>query len=497
MRAIRAVWRHQCGMTLIEILIATVVLFFAVTAVLGLVAASTRINVQSAQEVATVNRVQSYVEWVRGLSWEDIGVDGTSVPGALSSASHFSDAGVEITITPTVSWVDDPRIEGENNYKVIRIVATASRGSGSRTYTYTTETFIRESDSNRPEDAVPPEIEFVSGSPGEMEAVYGTTVNVYAHAWSPMENGQLASLRFYCDRHVLRNSSEPPDYAEWTLSEADVTRSFVWDTTRLSEDGVELSPDGIRQIKIQTVDNLGQTAYRLRQVVVDNFVPETPGSLSGDGLTDVLAQLQWPYSMDGTDPSAGYRTARWKENSDGLWTYFGLEYLGNVTAHDHTATAFSRYWAYVEAVSPRGLTSGSRSVLKPYYSRSTFTAKSWMNVYSGKNAARTCATTVNLALGQPTFPYTGITNTLHRSTAPDMSGATVVGTPGAGFTFTDSYGTAVGKSGVPTPYYYQVVSTFRPTGWPDYSSSATYTVKSPIVGPVGSAETGTLAVAGW
>ena len=106
------------------------------------------------------------------------------------------------------------------------------------------------------------------------------------------------------------------------------------------------------------------------------------------------------------------------------------------------------------------------------------------------------ATTVNLVLGAPTFQQTNMVNTLYCSTSPDMAGAVVVGTPGSGYTFQHTYTTAVGKLGIPVPILPGRLDV-QADGWPDYASNPSSTVRSCIVGPVGSATSGVLAVAGW
>ena len=500
MGASRALWRRDEGMTLIEILFASVVLFFAITAVLGLIAASTRINVQSTEQTVLVNRVQSYIEGVRRLSWDEIGVNGGAVPGSLPVNSHFVESGYEVTITPTITWVNDPQIEGDLNYKKLTVVAIASPTGGSGTpQSYTVETYIRESDSNRPEDAAPPEMEFASGSPAIMGVVSGTSVMVYGHAWSPMENGILQKMTFYIEGRALRDSSTPAGVAEWPLEQADVTRSFAWDTTKLDEDGRPFSHDGLRQLKIQCWDNVGQTTYRVRQVIIDNYDPLAPGSLTAQPQTDVLARLSWPMSLDGPvingvspDPAYGYQMQIRTQGSAG-WSAPTAQFLGNVSGYQQTTTPFSRYQAAVVAVSPGGRLSPATAAPKPYISRSRLSA-TWKNTYSGNNTSRVCATVVNLSLSVPTFPYSSVITTLYRSTSPDMSGASVVAA-GSGFTTVNSYATAVGKTGVPTKYYYQTTTRINPA-LPDPAAPTEY-VKSNIIGPVGDATTGTLATAGW
>ncbi|MBE0476019.1 MAG: hypothetical protein IBX62_02845 [Coriobacteriia bacterium] len=504
MRGTKGAWRGEAGMTLIEILFATVVLFIAVSGVLTLMATSTRMGVQSKQNVITVNQVQAYVERVRRLPYDDIGVvggAGGSIPGTLPVETTVADSGYSVIITPTVTWVDDPNIAGTTDYKRLHISASSRPVGGGQSFAFETETFIRPGGGAG--DKLPPIVEFAPGSPASTDVIDEHGAWIYGDARTEMPNAVLHHVTFMCDGRELRDSSGGSAY--WTVMEPSVTGlSFFFDPWAQEElqDGTtrRIWQDGVRTFRIEAWDNMSQRGYVQRQILLDTGPPAVATTPTAEPMRSDLVRVSWPIAYKGSDPAASYDVITQQlTGADGESP--SLEGLPSTrvgtTYFDHITPAFSRHIAWVRSVGPAPMERESTSFSPPvvYVSKPELRG-TWRNVYEGNGANRVCNTTISLNLSEPAFLYGSISSTLYRSTSPRMTGAVEV-VSGSGFSYSYTFFTAVGNKGDPTPYYHQVRTVVRPLGYPDDAANEPVTLFSNVLGPNGPAETGTLATAGW
>lgn len=505
------------GFSLVEVLAATVILFFVATALLGLAGTTTITAEKSRERNIVVNAVNSYMEWVRSLDYDDIGLtdaDAGEPTGQLSEETTVTPEGVTVTFTPTVEWVDDPNIVGSQDYKLLRVSATAVLPSG-ETVSFSTETQIRNTGidwgwssgetSSSPggggDSISEPTIEFKSGSPDEGSDVRGTAVYVGALASTPMENARLISGTFYAGAQPLRNAAG--EQAQFLIDAPSANLDFYWDTTAVYPDsGEPIFPDGLYDLKIEVWDNLGQNAFLIRRVLVDNYPPPTPGAVWVNWARDDVVNVGWDVVYDGGDPAPAYfvgvdedlGTGSWVHTHDRCGDYvqnveYDIPVYLNSTAYDPfngdpVLEPFRRFRVRLYAQSPNYMS--SYSVSDPFYSPPPLSGEWTITRYTHGNVA-THERNVTLMWASPQFPVDVIAYRVWRSTHSDMSGATLV------YQTTDMYDTYYNESETVETnkktyysfpqYFYRVEAEFIPTG-PTTDGSAD-TVWSNIVGPSG------------
>lgn len=473
--------RDEHGFSLVEVVMATVILFFVSTALIGL-AVSTMTTAMTAKEKnLMVNAVASYVEQLRStVDYDDIGTQNApagEVSGTLSDETTLTVEGFNITITPQVFWVDDPSIDGTQDYKLLRITVEAMPVVGGRSISYVTETQIRDVDMSwgwSGSDAEAPTIEFVAGSPGEDSVVSGTQVLVGAIAESNMENGLITYMNFYCDSPLMQNLSD--EEAAFTIGEKTPDpQIFSWDTLAESG-GLPLSRDGIRSIKIEAWDNLSQQVFRIRRVLVDNYAPNAPEQPWVEWATDSTVHLAWDVAMDGTDPASSY-FVRVYEDQAGVWVEtsersgVGLtetEYDLPVYAGSYVEP-FRRFRVQLYAQSPNYPYSAS-TISTPFVSPPRLWGSWELDRDEGPTWA-TCVMSSDLYWSAPLFSVsetgTDFEYTLWRATDPGMLQNRVEvdsWTSPAQVSCHDEVVDVVGKKEYSPQYYYQLETQLIPTG---------------------------------
>lgn len=522
-------------MTLLELVIATMILFIAITAVFGLMSVSTNMTMTSKQESIVTNAASGYIEQARALPYNSLGVLGASVPGSLTVVTTMTVAGFEVTITPTVEFVDDPAITGNEDYKRLTIVVSAgARGRSPLGRTY--QTIVRRPDEIQGGATPPPVIEFDSvDAPAKSQVIYGDSVIVKANGSSSLAT--LSRVSFFCEVPVLRGSGGgvgTGNTAEWfDLNAQSGSWTFYWNTRAINPDtGQPWFRDGTRSLKIEVYDTLNQKSYRVRQVMIDNYPPGPPAYnplYYGPNSTGTSSYLYWGAAPDGTENANHYVVHIWKETSlgGGGGPGGGWEDLGDTenpspaanpssTGYNFSAVRFpsyvpfGRFWTRLSPHSYRHLyktDAGGAEILYdqtvPFVTRPTGLGNT-TNTKVDAGSERTWTTKNIVSLVSPSFANSGVTYTLYRSLASDMSTATVVGTQtlmSGSCNFTDTYTTTGPKNSVlPTSYYYQVKADFTPTGWfpPGYTGTTALFTWSGVYGPSSMVEGASpMNVVGW
>ena len=493
-------YRDENGFSLVEVVMATVILFFVSTALIGLTATATLTAMTAKQKNLMVNAVASYMEQIKGMDYDDIGVDGApagEVSGTLSDETTLTAEGFDITITPQVFWVDDLKIDGVQDYKLLRITVEAVPVGGGRSITYVTETQIRDVGMSWGWGDSPPTIEFGPDSPEEMEVVSGSSVLVRAVAESPLETRSLVNMYFYCDVQYLRHFDGTTD-AMFFPNAQTADESFYWDTLATMEDEfgnpVLISPDGIRSIRIHVWDNLGEDSFKIRRVLVDNFPPNLPDSPPWvDWATDEFVNLDWDQVMDGSDPAMSYGVLVDEDQGTGVWVLTDERCDPEVTDVEYdlpvyTASyeePFRRFRMWLRAQSPRF--ESSYVISDPFISPPLLSGE-WKVLRTPSRPNATCETTNTLYWSAPQFPVSTVAGafkyTLWRATDPSMTASMSVGSWTATSTVSFSeYIEIEGKKIYAVPYYYQLQTSLVPTG-PDNDGS-TVQVWSNVAGPNG------------
>jgi len=494
--------RDDSGFTIIEILMAIVILLIALTGVMSLMMANTYMNVSAKEKSSLINEANSYIERVRKMSYAEIGTS-SSVPAGLLAPYTVTSNGYVITVTPTVTAVTDDHIVNSSNVPIVgvlkrlTIVITAHRvGTTGPIITYSTEAIIKKTDSGVNVAAQLPDISPTNVTPAADDVVYGTAVPIGAIANANGIGVTLSSVNFYCDGAPM--VSQSGSLAQWPLTSASYTTSgFLWDTTAVNEDGIALSADGSHTIKLEAWDSNGRQAWYQFSVVVDNSPPVWPtdGWITAAPVNSTSMNLAWSSVYDGNAPVHHYELITQKWGLQGSTYDWGTPTPRDFSTASGVAVAepFTRYRYTVAAVGPPTLNrkSSGSSMVEAISRPEILSTSTWRNVAGSKMLT----TYVTIQLSPATFQVPGGTkSTLYKSLSPDMSSPTIVGAPFTGWTPAEFTVEAINGNGKLSAnrYYYQVVTAY----------SATFggtTFKSQIVGPnlSGAAGATPLTTVGW
>ena len=488
------------GFTILEILMATVIMLIAFSGIMSLMIATTYMNIRARERASVVNEANSYIERVRQMSYADIGT-ATSTPPGILAAYMTTVNGYSISVTPTVTPYTDTLIVTPGHMKKLTVSISARTGpNDTAPMHYSTEAIIKKTDTGVNAVAQQAVVNRSSSSPAEGQVVRGQSVIIGADASAVGDGVTLTSMNFYCDGVPLMDMNSPGNTAQWSLSSTTASKSFNWDTSAKNADGVPLSVDGVHTIKVEVWDSNGKQSWDQWTVTVDNAPPLWPagGWITGTPTTATSMKLEWSRAYDGNAPTYSYRFRPDKDNGGGSWTPLAsFDVLsGNAGPNPYGTFAyatesFSRYKVHVTAVGPPTLstesTSGSSVVV---ISRPDISGSTWSN--TGTNKSITSYVTIKISA--PKFLYASVTNTLHKSTSASMASSSTVGSTFTSWTPAQfTVGTVNGNGWPSAPaYYYQVETVITPTGDP------TKRLLSQIVGPAGTSDGGgTLATAGW
>lgn len=484
--------RDEEGLSVLEVVLAAFILFFVLTAVLGLVGTSTRMNLNAEARTAMSNAVSSHIEWVRSLDFEQIALSGSSAEAALASDYTYVVEGFTINIENTIQT-------GQDGTKEVQVTATAS-SPGYPTVEMTAFTAIRNKDNDVDDGSYPgeenseaPEITILSSTADADAVIYssyvmgGEPLYVAATADARADGAVISEFGFYCatssGAEALRDGATIfADVAYWSPNTASVSKTFRWDTRQVDEHGDRVIGDGWANVSLVAIDSDGRPTSIDRRYYVDNEPPEAPG---GDPIGEVQTSLEtrvsWPTAKDGPDADDfawKYELVLQKVGMDGS---LDLEEQVILTdpAYIQATTPFSRYVPAVRAGSPRNLWSSWMDG-EVYTSLAEVVGYS-DTTFAGRNKSRTSYTDVVLAVSPPTFGTTSIRYDLYRSTNPDTISS---GTPymtDVGPAFSETIVKTVGKFGVPDTWYYQFKVTYTPSGYMGGSSEVMW---SDVVGPI-------------
>lgn len=507
----RGIWRHISsdeGMTLIEIMIASVILFIVLTALLPLVFQTTQMTAQTQAQTLVNNYVNSLIEEIRALPYTDVGIVGSStIPGSLEPTRSVTlTNGYVIDLFLDVDWVDDPELDGAKNYKQISIDAEVT-APGKPSAQYSTVTYVWGSDI-APTGPLPT-VSFSASSPAADAIVYGTTWPVGGRAETSREGGTIVRIALKVDSDFMPDSSTPPGFADFAMSGTPVDVTWLWDTTArvalLDENGLPLkdetgntvyayfSPDGYRVIKVEAWDDLGAYNYVTRRVLVDNYPPSPSPSAALVPYRSREVRASWEPAADGTDRAEAYNLRLYREpktpSDPASWTVVTGGTTGGATAKVFPEREpFSRYKLEVQSRSVRGLVEDPAVWVS---SETTTTAPELTGSYTGtitypKKGKLSVAYAVNMGITPPTFLPSGqVRYDIWRSQSRSGLGAGVpYRTTSDPTTIADTISDGVkydppnGNSTITTPdWYYQVKATFKPAT----QSTQTFSVWSNVV----------------
>lgn len=363
------------GMSILEIMIAAVILFIILTGVLGLVGQTTLMGVSSKQKNVMVNATNAYVERVQALPFDSVGVVSVDDSGTLPAEETSVVGEFTVVIRPSV-------VDGANNaLKNLTIRITVS-APGRVATSLTTTVPIRDrtqymTQANRSPETdpstefndlyTPPEATVV------WEDMYSGGALKIAVITEAAEGRTLQNVALWVDdSYLLKNTLG--ETASWNPSaQTFSTSTFVWDTQQTEEviqdDGsylpVEIVADGMRTVSVYALDDQNVSVYSVRHFLVDNHEPGMPGRPVGVASSATAANVTWGEASDGTSPADHYQIRMFKQPINDSGPMNPFEHWPEVTIGAPTGaslsftegTAFSRYYPAVRALSPRNLPS--------------------------------------------------------------------------------------------------------------------------------------------
>ena len=472
--------RRDQGFTVAELVVAVGILFFVVTALFGLVSASTTTSVSAKQRALAVDAGSSYIEDIRAMPYEAVGVVGAplSEPTGTLVPTTTTRNNITTTIDPEVSWVNDLQLPGEQDYKKVVLTVTATAPSVGP-FTHVVTTYVRNTATNPQSDFtdLSPTIRFTPGTPAEGAVIYGTAnFGFGAIAGHESTDGILTVVRLIGGGGLLQTSGG--DRAEWgpNLHEFTTTPNpFYWDTTKSREtspgSGVwePLYPDGPITLVAEAIDTQNDRTYVQRHYVIDNSPPGAPSdvTLTSPNPQPVPLRITWVPGVDGTALATNHSVTVYQQNSTSTdmasWANLGSFVVatpeGNppTMSYDYTEPAFfSRYAAAVAAVGPR---SSSAPVLGgPHTTRPSISGTATIAGNDEKHS---------LTITPPTFPCVGQVRYSWSVSVDGGAWTTPIETT-TGNSFTR---TVADKN---RTYRYRATVTYTPAG-PDSTASVTHT----------------------
>lgn len=486
MRGMRRRFAPDDGMTLVEVVIASAILFFIMTAVLGLVGRSTLMSVQAKQMNAVNNAINSYVEWARVLPFAELdSLEATTVAAGeytvsivpqaeLTENQYLKDLWLGVTVTAPNGF-----IRVVNTMVIIHDRTQYMTQAEQSAQTDPTIVILAAS----PPNGTPV---WVDGSASYWKDASGVTRPVTLSARAMATEGRTVEEVFFTantDTTILEDVFG--NTAEWL--EPTWTNSPVFSVDLKQADGT-VFVEGERTVYAFVRDSAGVIRQATRTWVVDNLAPEKPPwPVQLDDRGTGARLIFWPMVMDGTHPAYRYVVSARKQPLEPVtsWTEWtvAVSYTGSATGVLLDGTPMSRYLSLGRALSPRGLTTANgptaylvtRPLLSGTYAvvRRGSTPKGW-------------DVTPTLTATPPSFESTGTTT--YAWYANDV----LIGT-----TTEDTFlAPKVSVEGDPTAANfpvrtYTVAVTAKPLGYPSFANNPPVSRTSNAVTTVAPAASGT------
>jgi len=281
------------GMSIVEVLIASVILLIALTSMLGLLLTSTNLSAQARAESLAVTTANKFIETVRQTTYRTLS---QARLDQLATAASGTVGGMTVSVAASMT----PQAIGAepSAYQEVKVLVSVA-GPGFKRFEFRTGTFVREWRYSGTDTRQKPFVEFDDETPAAgatARPIWGT-VHVGAEASSTMPNVVLTQINV-----VWRVSGQPASYLATATPGTDRgTVSTEWNTTTV--------PEGRRgTMYVETWDALNQPDSKTRDFIIDNVLPPAP---SGITLFSVEANNKvtwaWPGVMDGETAVPSYQ----------------------------------------------------------------------------------------------------------------------------------------------------------------------------------------------
>ncbi len=425
-------------MSILEIMIAAVILFIVLTGVLGLVGQTTLMGVSAKQKNVMVNALNAYVERVQSLPFTSVGIVSVDESGTLPAEETTTVGEFTVVIRPSVS-------DGANDALKRLTVGITVSAPGRAPTSMTTTIPIRDrtqymTQANRTPET-DPVVEFNdSYTPAEGALVWdqncSSGVLQLAVTATASEGRTLQNVALWVDdTYLLRDPYQVQ--ATWNPSADSFSQTVVWNTRQTEDiyideftyEPTEVISDGMRTVSAYALDDNNVSVFTVRHFLVDNHAPGMPGRPGGVASSNTNATVSWDIASDGTTPADHYQVRMFKQPIDDSGPMNPYEHWPEVTAGTPSGaslafsggTSFSRYYPAVRALSPRSLasayTTSTATSAVPFVTRPLITGTYIAEKKSTGNP-KYWRITSTLSCTVPTFATTGTkTYTWYRTVA--------------------------------------------------------------------------------
>lgn len=423
--------RTDEGFSVAEVVIAAAILFFVLTAMVGLIGASQNMGVMAKDKTTLTNAMAEHIDHIRAMDYATIG----SPPSGLVPLSEETTYGAyTIRFTNRVVMPD-----GANGEYLRTVYVKASCSIRGHLYKTSATIHIRNPKNDTTAASITdpdaPALEFTSGTTPENAIIYdnavypsGTAIRLETRATS--SDDVVTQVKYLVGGVLVRDGAGMlGDEADFPVSpgEATVDTGTYWDTRQT---GVI---EGLETVVVQALDSRSRYSTVQRQFVVDNVAPGAVLDLGQRQVNSTESKVIFKAAADppvsGTEVPSTYAASypmtirREPEIGGARYTWPavvtttvtpGLSYLDAIFNPGPfystvSTTPFSRYYVRVTAKSPRGLTG---PVSRAYFVSPPDAVSTGANtstcatdyVKSGNTTYTTYA--VNMWINKPTFPIT-------------------------------------------------------------------------------------------
>lgn len=310
--------RRDEGFSVAEVIIAASILFFVLTAMVGLMGASQQMGVSAKQRTVVTNAMAEYIDKIRATDFYTIALE---PDGAIKPVEDVVYGPYTVRFTNQVTNVEP---HGAKHLRSVHVQATCVIDG--RTFTSSSVVYIKNPNLDTTADQLldpdAPIIEFTSATPPENAVLYGTqvfpsghTVRIGTDVRSP--NDLIERVEYRVDSVLVQDGAAgSAEIAVFTFTPAlkNVSPESEWDT---QQEGVG---EGLRTVTVVAYDDKGRWSTRDRIFIVDNELPGVPGPITGTTSTGYRGLLQFqaaqdPVVAEGEDPQTfatryGYRLHR-------------------------------------------------------------------------------------------------------------------------------------------------------------------------------------------
>jgi type II secretory pathway pseudopilin PulG len=466
-------------MSIVEVLIASVILLIALTAMLALLLTSTGLSARARAESLAVTTASRFIETVRQTTYKNLT---QTKLNQLATAASGTAGGMTVSITASMTAHYEPSQPASATpaYQEVKVLVSVA-GPGFKTFMFRTGTFVREWRYSGTETRQNPTVDFDDETPpaGATARPVWASVHVGATAHSNMIDVVLTQINL-----VWRVSGQSASYLATATPGTDTgSCSTEWNTLAV--------PEGRRgTMYAECWDALNQPDSKTRDFIIDNFRPPVPGAVT---LSSTVgnSQLTWGWTAvnDGETPVPAYEPTVYQllpQPSPSTWNEWvaTVQPAVGTNSFAFASSPFSLYYPSVVSLGPRevagfgewrsGATQGAEVLTRPGFSTMSVSVRQ-------QNSNKPFYFTASpLALTPPTFKVTSASN--YRWEYRIGSGAWTGFASAPSPNTNPSAGTSVSFPEVAGPTSgAQASLSFRCTATVTRPNGTTYATKSPIL----------------